>query len=157
MEEAAQGRRKEVEMARHQARPELDVLGRAIRIAVGSEVTGGSYAIVEEEDRSGRGSPPHANYREDITVTAVQGRVEVALPEGTVSLEPGRSVHVPRGTRHWTRNLGSEASKTLYTFVPGGFEAWFTEVAALGPAPDLEQVARIAASYGLEIAPPEQG
>ncbi len=41
--------------------------------------------------------------------------------------------------------------------MPGGFEQFFVEVAALGEggARDLDRVAEIAAAYGMEIAPPE--
>jgi quercetin dioxygenase-like cupin family protein len=146
-------------MAARQEGIEFEVLdARAtIRVAATSGETGGSYAIIEQVDQPGRSTPPHANTREDITITPVRGQIEVVLPHGTFSLSPGRSMHIPRGTTHWVRNIGSEPSGTLYTFVPGGFEGFFSEVAALGPAPEAEQVAAIAASYGMEVAPPETG
>jgi hypothetical protein len=87
----------------------------------------------------------------------VKGRVEVAIPDGSVSLAPGESISVSPGTRHWTRNAGEDSSAALYTFVPGGFEGFFVEAAKLGTTPDLEQVAKLAGSYGMEIAPPEEG
>jgi quercetin dioxygenase-like cupin family protein len=156
MEEPPGAWKEELDMAA-QPEGEFEVMGLTIRIVASSEDTGGAYAITEDVYRPGKGSPPHANTREDITVTAVQGRVEVALPDGPVSLDAGGSLHIPRGTRHWVRNAGSQPSKALYTFVPGGFEGFLTEVAALGVAPDLDQVAKIGASYGMEIAPPEEG
>ncbi|MGH7427034.1 MAG: DUF4440 domain-containing protein [Candidatus Methylomirabilaceae bacterium] len=134
---------------------ELDVMGVRLRVIVSSDATSGTYSVVEQLDRPGAGSPPHANGREDIIIGVVEGDVEVHLPDGPVSLAAGKSISVPRNTKHWTRNAGSGQSRTLYTFVPGGFEAFFVEVADLGTTPDLEQVATIATKYGQEIAPPE--
>jgi hypothetical protein len=74
-----------------------------------------------------------------------------------VKLGPGESISLPRESRHSTRNVGSAPSRTLFTFVPGGFERFFVEVAALGEAQNLDRVAEIAAAYGMEIAPPEEG
>ena len=76
-----------------------------------------------------------------------------------MKLGPGESISPPRGVRHSTRNVGSVPSRTLFTFVPGGFERFFVEVAALGEggAQDMDRVAEIAAAYGMQIAPPEEG
>ena len=143
-------------MAERKATSELDVMGVRLRVVVASDTTGGAYSVVEQLDRPGGGSPPHANSREDIAIAILDGNVDVHLPDATVSLAPGQSISVPRNTRHWTRNTGSGRSRTLYTFLPGGFEGFFVEVAGLGADPDLEQVAAIAAGYGQEIAPPEE-
>jgi quercetin dioxygenase-like cupin family protein len=144
-------------MGEGEAASQIDVMGVTLRITVPSDSTAGAYSIVEQIDRPGAGSPPHANSKESIVIAVVEGRVEVALHDGSVSLGPGESVSVPSGTRHWTRNAGEYPSTTLYTFVPGGFEGFFIEAAKLGSTPDLEQVAKLAGSYGMEIAPPEEG
>lgn len=136
---------------------ELEVTGVTVRLMATSDETGGAYSVIEQVDRPGGGAPPHANTREDIVMAVVEGTLEVRLPNGTVELSPGQSISVPRGTRHWTRNTGSGPAKTLYTFVPGGFEGFFVDAAALGSTPDLDQIAKIAASYGMELAPPEEG
>jgi uncharacterized protein (TIGR02246 family) len=139
-----------------QAGSALEVLGVRMRVTVFSDATGGTFSVVEQLDRPGGGSPPHLNSREDIVIAVVAGQVDVHLPGKTVSLAPGQSTSVPRNTRHWTRNTGSGESRTLYTFIPGGFEGFFAEVDRMGVDPDLEQVARIAARYGQEIAPPDE-
>jgi len=138
---------------------QLDVLGAKITVLVPSEDVGGAYSIVEEIDEPGAGNAPHANTRETLAITAVEGDLEVRLPDRSVKLGPGESTKLPRGVRHSTRNVGSAPSRTLFVFVPGGFEGFFVEVAALGEggARDLDRVAEIAAAYGMEIAPPEQG
>lgn len=144
-------------MATTQRGTELDVTGATVRVMAASDETAGAYAMIEQIDRPGAGSPPHANTREDIVITVIEGTVEMALPNETVELAAGHSVSVPRGTRHWTRNTGAGPSKVLFTFVPGGFERFFVDVAALGPSPDLDRIAAIAAGYGMELAPPEEG
>ncbi len=136
---------------------QMELLGATILVVTSAADTGGAYSIVEQLDPPGGGSRPHANTREDIIIAVVNGTVEVHLPDGTIELSAGRSVPVPRKTRHWVRNTGPEPSRTLYTFVPGGFERFFMEAAALGPAPDLDRVAKIAASHGMELAPSEEG
>ena len=136
-----------------EAGSQMDVMGVKLRIAVPSDSTAGAYSMVEQIDRPGAGSPPHANSKESIVISVVEGRVEVAHLDGSVSLRPGESISVPPGTLHWTRNAGEVPSTTLYTFVPGGFEGFFFEAAKLGSTPDPERVAKLAASYGLEIAP----
>lgn len=135
----------------------MNVLESKITVRVPSEDTGGAYSIVEEIDEPAAGGPPHANTRETLAITVVEGDLEVVLPGRSVKLSPGESISVPRGVRHSTRNVGSAPSRTLFTFVPGGFEQFFVEVAALGEggARDLDRVAEIAAAYGMEIAPPE--
>lgn len=136
---------------------QLNVLESKITVRVPSEDTGGAYSIIEEIDEPAAGGPPHANTRETLAITVVEGDLEVVLPGRSVKLSPGESISLPRGVRHSTRNVGSAPSRTLFTFVPGGFEQFFVEVAALGEggARDLDRVAEIAAAYGMEIAPPE--
>jgi ketosteroid isomerase-like protein/quercetin dioxygenase-like cupin family protein len=143
-------------MAEREAGSELDVMGVKLRVVLPAGATKGAYSVVEQLDRPGGGSPPHANSREDIVIAILEGNVDVRLPGTTVSLKPGQSISVPRNTRHWTRNTGPGPSRTLYTFLPGGFEGFFVDVARLGADPDLERVATIAAEYGQEIAPPEE-
>ena len=140
-------------------RAQLDVLGSKLTVLVPAEDVGGAYSIVEEIDEPGAGSPPHANTRETLAITVVDGDLEVVLPGRSVKLGPGESISPPRGVRHSTRNVGSVPSRTLFTFVPGGFERFFVEVAALGEggAQDMDRVAEIAAAYGMQIAPPEEG
>ena len=139
------------------AQPQLNVLGSKVTVKVPSEETGDAYALSKSLDPTGASSPPHDNTRETLTITAVEGDVEVSLPERSVRLGPGESLTISPGTRHATRNTHSAPSRTLYTFVPGGFERFFGEVAALGDAPSLDRVAQIAGAYGIEIAPPEEG
>ena len=134
---------------------DLEVMGVRLRMCVPTHAANGDYSVVEQIEPPGAGSPPHANSREDIVIAVVEGDVDVYLPDRTVRLTPGTSISVPRNTKHWTRNAGSTDSRSLYTFVPGGFEGFFVEVALLGMNPDLEQVAQISARYGQEIAQPE--
>lgn len=134
---------------------ELRLLGVRLRMRIPAHATGGDYSVVEQLEPPGTGSPPHANSREDIVIAVLEGEVDVYLPGRTVRLTSGASVSVPRNTKHWTRNAGSTESRSLYTFVPGGFENFFVEAAGLGPDPDLEQIAKLSAAFGQEIAPPE--
>ena len=47
----------------------------------------------------------------DEHILLLRGRLEVELPNGTVSPLPGEAVHIPRGTPHTVRNPGAEQAE----------------------------------------------
>ena len=49
------------------------------------------------------------------------------LGEGTVPAGAGTCVHVPKGTLHTFKNVGTSPSRVLGVITPGGFERFFLE------------------------------
>ncbi len=113
---------------------------------------------------------PYANFpegllydrHEDEAFCVLEGEVEFLLGGGTIPAGAGTCVHVPKGTLHTFRNVGTSPSRVLGVITPGGFERFFLEAgepATEGsPAPegepDVGRIAEIGRRYGLEIPPP---
>ena len=121
--------------------------------------TGGAYSLCEaiEPPGSGAGLHRHPNY--DETFIICEGRYEFRLDDKTLSLGPGETVFVPRGTPHSFTSTGPETGRQLIISSPGGiFDAFIEEVVGAmvdsggpdkpGPAVDFRA---IAARHGMEF------
>jgi hypothetical protein len=71
---------------------------------------------------------------------------------------PGEVAVKPRGEWHAFWNAGAEPVRFLEVIAPGAFATYFRELAPIindaasaGGAPDLAQIAALAARYGLEF------
>jgi mannose-6-phosphate isomerase-like protein (cupin superfamily) len=98
-------------------------------------------------------APLHRHSREDEYSYVLEGRMGALLGDDVVYAEAGDLVHKPRGQWHTFWNAGDTPCRILEIIAPGGFEKYFEEVvdaAAAGPI-GPEQVAPIAARYGLEL------
>jgi gentisate 1,2-dioxygenase len=76
----------------------------------------------------GNGPPPHTHHREDETLFILEGTYSVRLGERELHAAPGSFVHIPRGTPHTYRNLGSHPARMLVTLTPAGFERFWQEI-----------------------------
>ena len=129
----------------------LPGFGTTLRIP--SRDSGGSVALVEHTLAPGLlGAPPHRHDREDETSYVLAGTLTVRLGDEVVTARPGDVVFKPRGQFHAFWNAGDDPVHFLEVITPGGFEAYFAELAALIPAdgpPDLGALAALAARYGI--------
>jgi mannose-6-phosphate isomerase-like protein (cupin superfamily) len=138
------------------------LVGDLIEVRLSAEDTGGAYSMIEETTPPGGGPPPHIHANEDEAFCVLEGEVEFLLGGGTVPAGVGTCVHVPRGTLHTFKNVGTSPSRVLGVLTPGGFEGFFLEAgepaAGGSPAPegepDVERIVEIGKRYGLEIPPP---
>ena len=73
------------------------------------------------------GPPPHLHRGRDEAFHVLEGRYVFVREHEEVTLGPGDSIFVPRGTRHGFRTL-EPASKTLIIVAPAGLEAFFREM-----------------------------
>ncbi|BBL80550.1 hypothetical protein Rxycam_02005 [Rubrobacter xylanophilus DSM 9941] len=131
--------------------------------ATGAE-TGGAYSAFELTTQPEGGPPPH-KHRDDEGFYVLEGRFEFPLGEGTVEAGPGSFVHIPGGTVHTFRCVGTAPGRLLVTASPAGpHERFFAEIgepatdrtsppAHEGP-PDVEGLVTAAARHGIEILPP---
>src|ERR1700681_454439 len=91
---------------------------------------GGAYTLCEaiEPPESGAGLHRHASY--DETFIICEGNYEFRLDETMLTLGPGDTVFVPRGTPHAFKCVGPETGRQLIISSPGGiFDAFIDEVA----------------------------
>lgn len=134
----------------------LDVVGSRIRVLLGGEQTGGTFAMVEDITPPGGGPPPHVHSREDEGFVVLEGEIEVLSQDRWVRVPVGTSVFAPRGVPHTFRNAGKTPSRMVVTIAPAGFERFFIAVdraSASGP-PTPEVLIELGRRYGLEFLPP---
>ena len=133
----------------------IQIGGFGAVIKVPGEATGGSVSIVEHTLAPGLlGAPPHRHDREDETSCVLEGRLTVQVGDDVVTVGPGEMVVKPRGIFHAFWNAGDQPVRFLEVISPGGFEAYFAELARLVPGdgpPDLGAIAALAARYGMEF------
>src|SRR3954470_21031026 len=118
------------------------------------ETPAGALALVEHPmPPRALAAPLHRHSREDEYSYVLEGRMGALLGDDVVHAEAGELVHKPRNPWHTFWNAGDTPCRILEIIAPGGFERYFDEVvdaAAAGPI-GPEQVAPIAARYGLEL------
>ncbi len=138
------------------------LVGDLIEVRLSAEDTGGAYSMIEETTPPGGGPPPHLHRGEDEAFCVLEGEVEFLLGESTIPAGAGTCVHVPRGTLHTFKNVGTSPSRLLGVLTPGGFERFFLEAgepategsSAPEGEPDVGRIVEIGRRYGLEIPPP---
>ena len=130
--------------------------------AIGAN-TEGAFILFEAFVPPQGGPPLHIHHREGEHFYLLEGELEFVTEERTFTARAGSFVHIPRGTPHRFKNVGTEPAKTLIMFSPAGLEGFF--FAAGRPAtpgstpspPDAEEIAKVLAvgpEYGLEVVSP---
>ncbi len=141
---------------------ELWVIGLHIKILLGGERTRGQMSVVEITTQPGDFVPPHYHEEQDEMFYVLEGTTWFELGEGSDSITatPGTLVHIPRGTVHAFRNIGSKRGKMLNYHTPGGFEKFFQSAGTecrdikLGPpktAPNFAKFAMICRDHGMVL------
>ena len=109
----------------------------------------------------GGGPPPHVQHREDESFYVLEGEFEFLVGEDTIPAGSGSRVHVPSGTLHTFKNVGSSPSRVLGVLTPGDSRSFLEvgEPATEGSSPpqgepDVGRIVEIGQKYGLEIPPP---
>lgn len=95
---------------------------------VTGEESGDSMFAVDCLVGVGGGPPPHRHLAEDELFTITEGSITFTAGDETRSVSAGQSVFVPRGTRHFYRNDGTEQARMIAVYTPAGMEGWFREV-----------------------------
>ena len=134
-------------------------MGTRYEILLRAETTDGAMGMVHSVDQPGSGPPLHVHYDADETFYVLEGAVDFARADERLTLRAGGAVHIPRGTPHAFRVRGKRVAKMLTVLTPGGFEAFFAEVAATGlEVPrDIPAMRRISKMFQLEIVGPPLG
>lgn len=141
----------------------LWVLGGLYEIKVSGEESGGAATVMEMTMPPGFGPPPHSHDGGEI-VYVIDGTLTYHIGDETVEGGPGSVFSIAPGTLEWFEPTGPEPLHVLVTYLPGGIDAFFTEIGepALShtippPAsepPDLPRIVEAAARYGMTIKPP---
>jgi mannose-6-phosphate isomerase-like protein (cupin superfamily) len=119
--------------------------------------TGGRYAFEEMSVAPGfPWIPPHIHHNEDEALYGLEGEVTVRVGEHLHTVGPGMFVLMPRDVVHTFSNPGSVPARVLVISSPGAVIHYFEEAAALTNAsptgqPNMQQLAALAAKYGIEF------
>lgn len=108
----------------------IEWLGARYKTILSPEQTGGLMSIVDSLSPVGSGPPRHVHQKEDETFVMITGTCKVWIDGDERIAGPGKSVFIPRGTSHTFKVVGDEPSRHLVILTPGGFEAFFAEMAA---------------------------
>jgi quercetin dioxygenase-like cupin family protein len=138
-------------------------LGSLVTIKSSAQTTGGQVAVTENLAPRGAGSPLHVHRREDEWFYVLDGELTFWVDGRVVVASAGSFVYGPRDIPH-TFIVSSDEARFLLVTEPAGFEEFVREVGEPAqrleippPAtepPDVERLARVAATYGIEIVGP---
>lgn len=140
----------------------LNALGEVVTVAVSATDTGGAYTVVTVASPPQGGPPALHTHPAAETFVILAGEYEFAGmgADGpyTFRAVAGDTVHVPGGAPHNYRNVGAAEGRYAATFVPGGMEAFFADLAELaadapGP-PDMERAMAICRRHQVEFMGP---
>jgi mannose-6-phosphate isomerase-like protein (cupin superfamily) len=134
---------------------ELDGVGVVFKLW--GHDTGGALSVVEHPFAVGALVLPHLHTREDEYSIVTEGEIGFRSGDREVVLGAGGYITKPRGELHAMWNAGTVPARMIEIISPAGFEHLFRELAdlvAAGPPP-LDQVAELAARYGVEDGDPE--
>jgi len=105
-------------------------LGTTYRTILHPEDSGGAMSIVDSTGPVDTGPPRHIHDREDEVFIILTGRCLFWLEGQTFERRAGETVFIPRGREHTFRVIGNAPSRHLVILTPGGFEGFFSDMAA---------------------------
>ena len=108
----------------------IEWLGVQYKTILAPEQTGGTMSIVDSLSPAGSGPPRHVHMNEDETFVILTGTCKFWLEGEESTAGAGESVFIPRGKEHTFKVTGDEPCRHLVILTPGGFEAFFTDMAA---------------------------
>ena len=131
---------------------------QTITVLASAGDTNGVLGAVEVASPSGAAPPLHVHHREDEAFYVLEGEYTVFVGDEVISGVPGTWVWGPRDVPHGYQ-VHSRRGRHLSLTMPGGFEAFFEEVADVAtPSTDpgnvMGQLTAIAARYGVELLGP---
>ncbi|MFG2085254.1 MULTISPECIES: cupin domain-containing protein [unclassified Spirillospora] len=131
---------------------------QTMRILSASSDTNGVLGAVEVAGPRGSVPPLHVHRREDEAFYVLEGDYSVFVGDDVIPASPGTWVWGPRNVPHGYQ-IHSEHGRHMSLVMPGGFEAFFEEVAAIAtpdadPQNEISRLTEIAARYGVELLGP---
>jgi quercetin dioxygenase-like cupin family protein len=120
--------------------------------------TNGVLGAVEVASPRGAVPPLHVHRREDEAFYVVEGEYRVFVGDDVITASPGTWIWGPRDVPHGYQ-IHSERGRHLSLTLPGGFEAFFEEAAAIAtpdadPRNEMSRLAAVAARHGVELLGP---
>jgi quercetin dioxygenase-like cupin family protein len=141
-------------------------IGGRMVVKVRDEDTGGAYSIHDNTIPPGSPGPrPHIHRHHEEAFYVLEGELTVRVGQRKITAPAGSFVVVPRGVVHQPSNPGTQPTRVLLIFSPGGMDGFFEEAAQgrmplqAEPTDPLvqEKLATFIEKYGYEFAelPPQ--
>jgi quercetin dioxygenase-like cupin family protein len=138
-------------------------LGALIKVRMGSAATGGRLAILEHQGLRGYSSPLHRHEADEETIFVLEGELRVEVDGIAAAAGPGAVAFLPHQFSQ-AFVVTSPQARFLTLHTPGGFDDFTVPgsvasapcdaATANDPPPDPAALAKLAASYGVEILGP---
>ena len=131
--------------------------GDELTILLDGEQTGGELMCATLVTPPGSGPPLHYHDNEDEWFVVIEGRVEFNVDGTLTEAGPGQCAYLPKGVPHAFRNTGDTPLRMVLHTAPAGFEKFFADMAEIFRAeggPDMDEVIRVSAEYGIHYLPP---
>ena len=131
----------------------LNLGGSQVFHKVKSKDTNGVFSFVEIVTPPGKGLDLHVHECEDELVYLLEGEIEVTLGNQKMKAVPGVMALLPKGIPHGFTNIGNKPSRLLDTILPGQFDNYFVELAALfaDGDPSEERIAGLSRKYRIKF------
>jgi len=131
---------------------QLNIAGAKTLQKIKSDATNGVFSVMEFITPPGKGVALHVHEHEDELVYLLEGEIEVTLGTQKMKAIPGVMALLPRGIPHGFTNVGTKPSRLLDTIIPGQFDNYFVELAALYAAgdPPEEKVDALCRKYKIK-------
>ena len=131
---------------------------QTIAILASASETNGVLGAVEVAGPGGAAPPLHVHHREDEAFYVLDGAYSVFIGDDVITASPGTWAWGPRGVPHGYQ-VHSARGRHLSLVMPGGFEAFFEEVAAIAtpdadPREEMSRIAAISARYDVDLLGP---
>ncbi len=133
--------------------------GTLYRTILGTADSGSAMSVVDTVSPPRSGPPRHIHHDADEAFVMLTGECEFWLEGERFNRGPGQTAFVPRGAEHTFRVIGDKPSRHLVILTPGGFEAFFVEMAkgAFRIPQDMPSIIEIAARHHLTFTGPPLG
>jgi len=139
----------------------VSFFGMQMTFKVRAAQTSGAFSIIEGLYPPGNFTPPHRHDRTDEVTYVLEGEFGFMVAEEEFQAGPGSFVVRPKGVPHALRNITDRPVRFIDVYTPGGFEAWYEELARLLSAPEpppLDQLFQAGRRYDStflpDLAPP---
>lgn len=129
----------------------LNIAGGEFIHKVKSADTNNVFSVIEIHTPPGESVAAHVHENEDEIVYVLEGEIEVSLGDQTMLAVPGVMALLPRGIPHGFTNVGDTPSVVLDTILPGQFDNYFVEMAALynNGEPTQEEVDALSEKFSI--------
>ena len=140
---------------RFRGRREIRFTRAVVDIKVSALDTGGALSVAEITSLRKGGPARHLHHGQDEWFYVLEGEYVIEVGGDRYEPGPGDSVLAPRKVAHVWARVGEGTGRLIAALQPAGqIEAFFEDIAKLGPSPEREELHRAFRSYGMELAGP---